>query len=48
VYSEPGVGNHFAQTDNDAVILQICGYGPTDTRYFDVANDPKSQKKEKQ
>jgi quercetin dioxygenase-like cupin family protein len=45
VYSEPGGDNHFAQTDNDAVIVQISGYGPTDTRYFEAANDPKSQEK---
>jgi quercetin dioxygenase-like cupin family protein len=45
VYSEPGGDNHFAQTDNDAVIVQISGYGPTDTRYFDPANEPKSQPK---
>jgi quercetin dioxygenase-like cupin family protein len=41
VYSEPGGDNHFAQTDNDAVIVEISGYGPTDTRYFDLRNDPK-------
>ncbi|HWY19629.1 MAG TPA: cupin domain-containing protein [Candidatus Acidoferrum sp.] len=45
VYSEPGGDNHFAQTDNDAVIVQISGYGPTDTKYFEPANDPKSQQK---
>jgi hypothetical protein len=44
-YSEPGGDNHFAQTDNEAVIVQISGYGPTDTRYFEPANDPKSQEK---
>jgi len=44
VYSEPGgvKHNHFARTDADPVIVQISGYGPTDTRYFDPANDPKS------
>jgi quercetin dioxygenase-like cupin family protein len=47
VYSEPGGDNHFAQTDNDAVVVQICGFGPTDTRYFDPANDPRSREKEK-
>jgi quercetin dioxygenase-like cupin family protein len=45
VYSEPGGDNHFARTDSDPVIVQISGYGPTDTRYFDSANDPKSQEK---
>jgi len=45
VYSEPAGDNHFAQTGNDAVIVEICGYGPTDTRYFEPANDPKAQEK---
>lgn len=45
VYSEPGGDNHFAQTDAEAVVVEISGYGPTDTRYFDPANDPKSQAK---
>ena len=42
VYSEPGGHNHFAQTEADAVIVQISGYGPTGTRYFDPANDPRA------
>ncbi len=45
VYSEPSGDNHFAQASDDAVIVQISGYGPTDTHYFDPANDPQSQKK---
>jgi quercetin dioxygenase-like cupin family protein len=47
VYSEPGgvQHNHFAQTRATAVIVEISGYGPTDTRYFDSANDPNSPKK---
>ena len=47
VYSEPGGidHNHFARTDGDPVIVQISGYGPTDTHYFDAVNDPKSQQK---
>jgi hypothetical protein len=40
VYSEPGGHNHFARTDKDAVIVQISGYGPTDTRYFNPADEP--------
>jgi len=40
VYSEPGGANHFARTGNEPVIVHICGYGPTDTRYFDPSNDP--------
>jgi hypothetical protein len=47
VYSEPGgvKHNHFARTDADSVIVQISGYGPTDTRNFDAANEPKAQEK---
>jgi hypothetical protein len=41
VYSEPRSHNHFARTDKDAVIVQISGYGPTDTRYFNPADEPK-------
>ena len=42
VYSEPGgvQHNHFARTGADPVIVHISGSGPTDTRYFDAANDP--------
>ncbi len=40
VYSEPGGVNHFARTEKDPVIVQISGNGPTDTHYFDPANDP--------
>ena len=43
VYSEPGGVNHFAQTTADPVIVQISGYGPTDTHYFDPAKDPRSK-----
>jgi quercetin dioxygenase-like cupin family protein len=45
VYSEPGGHNHFARTDDDAVVVQVSGYGPTDTRYFEPANDPRTQLK---
>jgi quercetin dioxygenase-like cupin family protein len=45
VYSEPSGVNHFARTDSDPVIVQISGYGPTDTRYFDPANAPRSNEK---
>jgi quercetin dioxygenase-like cupin family protein len=41
VYSEPGGVNHFARTGTDPVIVQISGFGPTDTRYFDTLNNPK-------
>jgi quercetin dioxygenase-like cupin family protein len=45
VYSEPGGTNHFAQTGDEAVIVNVCGYGPTDTKYFDPKNDPALQPK---
>lgn len=44
VYSEPGGTNHFAQTGDEPVIVNVCGYGPTDTRYFDPKNDPALKK----
>ena len=43
VYSEPGGANHFAQTGGDPVIVQISGYGPTDTHYFDPSKDPRAK-----
>jgi hypothetical protein len=45
VYSEPGAVEHFAQTRDTPVIVQISGYGPTDTKYFDPANDPEAPPK---
>src|SRR5271167_1518145 len=45
VYSEPAAHTHFARTEKDAVIVHIAGYGPTDTRYFDPANEPKPDHK---
>ena len=45
VYSEPGGHNHFARTEADPVIVQVSGYGPTDTHYFDPANDPRAREK---
>jgi len=44
VYSEPAGQTHFAQTTTDPVIVQICGFGPTDTHYFDPANDPQTHR----
>jgi len=45
VYSEPGGVNHFARTAEEPVVVHISGFGPTDTRYFNPADDPESQKK---
>jgi len=41
VYSEPGAVTHFAQTGAEPVLVEISGFGPTDTHYFDAANTPK-------
>jgi len=45
VYSEPASVEHFARTADTAVVVEISGYGPTDTKYFDPANDPSANKK---
>jgi quercetin dioxygenase-like cupin family protein len=45
VYSEPGGVNHFARTGDEPVTVHLCGYGPTDTHYFDPKNDPTLQQK---
>src|SRR2546422_1219822 len=42
VYSEPGGANHFARTGAEPVLVEISGVGPTDTRYFDPADAPKT------
>ncbi len=42
IYSEPGTPQrHFARTGAEPVVVQITGAGPTDTQYFDPADDPK-------
>lgn len=40
VYSEPGRDDHFAQTGDDAVVVHIVGYGPTDTIYVNPTDAP--------
>jgi quercetin dioxygenase-like cupin family protein len=45
VYSEPAGQTHFARTENEPVIVEISGYGPSDTRYFDPINDPTLKQK---
>ena len=42
VYSEPGGGNHFARTGAEPVFVQITGIGPTDTRYVNPSDAPKT------
>jgi uncharacterized RmlC-like cupin family protein len=45
VYSEPGTKGHphYAQTQNDPVVVHIVGYGPTDTVYVDPAHEPRKK-----
>jgi quercetin dioxygenase-like cupin family protein len=45
VYSEPAGVDHFARSGETAAIVEISGYGPTDTRYFDPAKDPEAKQK---
>ena len=42
VYSEPAGVNHFARTGAEPVLVEISGFGPTSTRYFEPANAPKT------
>ena len=42
VYTEPAGSPHFARTTAEPVVVQISGYGPTDTHYVDAANAPQT------
>jgi quercetin dioxygenase-like cupin family protein len=42
VYSEPAGSNHFAQTGDEPVLVEISGFGPTDTHYANPADQPKT------
>ncbi len=44
-YTEPPARNHFAETGNEEVVVQITGYGPSSTNYVDPALDPRNSKK---
>ena len=39
-YTEPAGQPHFATTGDQGVVIQITGYGPSDTVYVDPALDP--------
>lgn len=41
VYTEPPHRAHFAETRDEAVVLQITGFGPSGTAYADAAKDPR-------
>jgi pimeloyl-ACP methyl ester carboxylesterase/uncharacterized RmlC-like cupin family protein len=40
-YTEPAGATHFAETADEAAIVQITGYGPSSTEYVDAAQDPR-------
>ncbi len=40
-YTEPAGRTHFAETGEEAVVVQITGYGPSSTDYVDPAQDPR-------
>lgn len=41
IYTEPSGVNHFAATGSEAVVVQVTGYGPTNTVYADPSQDPR-------
>lgn len=40
-YTEPPGQNHFAETADEPVVVQITGFGPSSTEYVDKAQDPR-------
>lgn len=46
-YTEPAARNHFAETGDDPVVVQITGYGPSSTDYVERDLDPRSSEKSK-
>jgi pimeloyl-ACP methyl ester carboxylesterase len=46
-YTEPASQNHFAETGDDAVEVQITGFGPSSTDYVDPKQDPRLSNKNK-
>lgn len=40
-YSEPAGVAHFAETKEELAVVEITGYGPTDTEYTEEGNDPR-------
>jgi pimeloyl-ACP methyl ester carboxylesterase/quercetin dioxygenase-like cupin family protein len=43
-YTEPPGQNHFAETGDEPVVVQITGFGPSSTEYVNPAQDPRSRK----
>ena len=44
-YTEPPGRNHFAETGDESVVVQITGFGPSSTEYVDPAQDPRRKGK---
>ena len=44
-YTEPPSQNHFAETGDEPVVVQITGFGPSSTDYVDPSQDPRKQDK---
>jgi pimeloyl-ACP methyl ester carboxylesterase/uncharacterized RmlC-like cupin family protein len=44
-YTEPPGEPHFAETGDEAVVVQISGTGPSSTDYVDPAQDPRKARK---
>jgi pimeloyl-ACP methyl ester carboxylesterase/quercetin dioxygenase-like cupin family protein len=44
-YTEPPGQTHFAETGDEAVEVQITGFGPSSTDYVDAHDDPRSSQK---
>jgi len=45
-YTEPPGEAHFAETGDEAVVVQITGFGPSSTDYVDPTQDPRRRKSE--
>jgi hypothetical protein len=43
-YTEPPGRNHFAETGDEPVVVQITGFGPSSTEYVDPVQDPRARK----
>jgi pimeloyl-ACP methyl ester carboxylesterase/uncharacterized RmlC-like cupin family protein len=41
-YTEPPARNHFAETGDEPVVVQITGFGPSSTEYVDATQDPRN------
>ena len=42
-YTEPPGRNHFAETRDESVEVQITGFGPSSTEYVDAVQDPRAR-----